>query len=59
MKKDLEVKQMQGYQVCADCGGMIQEESFWMGEDENSIGHYRLQKQCEKCGKHISTIEQE
>ena len=45
--------------ICADCGGLVDSESEWLGEDANGKGWFRLHERCEECGNHIDSRQAE
>lgn len=38
-----------GYELCGDCGDLIDSYSEWEGEDENGKGSYRVTYHCTCC----------
>jgi len=46
-----------GYYACKNCGGLIEEDSEWLGEDEDGIGTTRLIHRCEDCGHWSDEIQ--
>lgn len=42
------------------CGGQLDyEDSEWLGEDKNGIGHIRIIEVCLRCGKRTVEISRE
>jgi len=48
-----------GYTVCLDCGGLVERESEWLGEDATGRGRYKAVYMCEDCGRWVSRYEYE
>ena len=48
-----------GYQECRDCGGLIIQDSEWLGEDDNGKGHYMAHYTCEDCDRWLAVKEDE
>ena len=40
-----------GYEECADCGGLIDTEYEWLGENQDGVGVTRYIDRCMTCGR--------
>ena len=56
--KELKMIQKKGYVNC-ECGGLVDSESDWLGEDKNGNGRYRVYYTCDDCGATKTVIESE
>ena len=47
----LSINSSRDYLQCADCGGLVDSDSTWQGEDERGRGSFNVHHRCEDCGR--------
>lgn len=55
----LKIDSSRDYLQCAHCGGDIECEADWLGEDDRGRGMYDAHYRCEDCGRWITEIQYE
>ena len=53
----LKIDSSKDYFQCADCGGLVESDFYWLGEDAQGRGMTDAHYRCEDCGRWVSEIQ--